>query len=175
MRLHLPLYSAQTSPSHYTLTDLSLSMAHHHLRGARARAEVCMGRRRFRERTRERTSGRERGRENKEERQRGDQAFPSRFVDSPHACARHRRTFARALASGALPSSLMHPLRNVPLVRFDRSVVRVDVCVGIITKVAASIIYICIYIYICVYQLHLFNALLTKVASRTYSCVRSRA
>ena len=38
------------------------------------------------------------------------------------------------MAAGALPSSLMHPLRNVALVRFDGGVVRADVCIGIITK-----------------------------------------
>ena len=39
------------------------------------------------------------------------------------------------MEAGQLPSSLMHPLRNVPLLRWDGSEIRVDICVGIITKV----------------------------------------
>jgi hypothetical protein len=46
----------------------------------------------------------------------------------------HRQFLAKAIADGALPSSLMHPLRNVQMLRLDDSVVRVNVCIGLITK-----------------------------------------
>ena len=46
----------------------------------------------------------------------------------------HRKFLAKAAVEGELPSSLMHPLRNVPILRLDGSTVHVDVCVGVITK-----------------------------------------
>ena len=47
----------------------------------------------------------------------------------------HRRVVAKAVEDGDLPSSLMHPMRNIPMLRCDGSIVRVDLCVGVITKV----------------------------------------
>ena len=47
----------------------------------------------------------------------------------------HRRVVAKAMEDGDLPSSLMHPMRNIPMLRCDGSIVRVDFCVGVITKV----------------------------------------
>ncbi len=47
----------------------------------------------------------------------------------------HRGYIAKARELGELPSSLMHPMRNLPVQRWDGSVIRVDICVGIITKV----------------------------------------
>jgi hypothetical protein len=47
----------------------------------------------------------------------------------------HRKFLSKAIEDGALPSSLMHPMRNVPMLRCDGSIMRVDICVGIITKV----------------------------------------
>jgi hypothetical protein len=46
----------------------------------------------------------------------------------------HRQFLAKAIADGALPSSLMHPLRNVKMQRLDGTAVRVNVCIGLITK-----------------------------------------
>ena len=46
----------------------------------------------------------------------------------------HRNFLAKAAVEGELPSSLMHPLRNVQMVRLDGTVVHVDVCIGVITK-----------------------------------------
>ena len=50
----------------------------------------------------------------------------------------HRGHIAKIAESGALPSSLMHPMRNLPIVCWDGTVLRVDICVGIITKVPLS-------------------------------------
>jgi hypothetical protein len=47
----------------------------------------------------------------------------------------HRKFLTKAAEDGALPSSLMHPMRNVPMLRCDGSIMRVDICVGVITKV----------------------------------------
>ena len=49
--------------------------------------------------------------------------------------SQHRRFFAKAVEDGDLPSSLMHPMRNIQMLRQDGSVVRVNLCVGVITKV----------------------------------------
>eukprot|EP00291_Cryptomonas_curvata_P014912 CAMPEP_0172153654 /NCGR_PEP_ID=MMETSP1050-20130122/1578_1 /TAXON_ID=233186 /ORGANISM="Cryptomonas curvata, Strain CCAP979/52" /LENGTH=159 /DNA_ID=CAMNT_0012822241 /DNA_START=351 /DNA_END=826 /DNA_ORIENTATION=- len=46
----------------------------------------------------------------------------------------HRKFLSKAMEDGALPSSLMHPMRNVPMLRCDGSIMRVDICVGVITK-----------------------------------------
>ena len=54
--------------------------------------------------------------------------LPAEFRDA------HRKFVAKAAAEGQLPSSLMHPLRNVQMVRLDGTPVHVDVCVGVITK-----------------------------------------
>ena len=42
---------------------------------------------------------------------------------------------ARAIAAGALPGSLLHPVRNVTLARPDGGTFKADVCIGVITKV----------------------------------------
>ncbi len=47
----------------------------------------------------------------------------------------HNRFLEKAFEAGSLPSSLMHPMRNMPLLRSDGLVIRVDICVGVITKV----------------------------------------
>ena len=52
--------------------------------------------------------------------------------------AGHRLFFDKAAEEGALPSSLMHPMRNVPMLRLDGTVIRVDVCIGVITKVTIA-------------------------------------
>ena len=49
----------------------------------------------------------------------------------------HRKFLAKAVEEGDLPSSLMHPMRNIPMLRGNNRIVRVDLCVGIITKVRA--------------------------------------
>jgi hypothetical protein len=49
--------------------------------------------------------------------------------------AGHRRFFEKATEEGVLPSSLMHPVRNAPMLRLDGTVIRVDLCIGVITKV----------------------------------------
>ncbi len=46
----------------------------------------------------------------------------------------HRKFLTKAAAEGELPSSLMHPLRNVRMVRLDGTIKHVDVCIGVITK-----------------------------------------
>ena len=46
----------------------------------------------------------------------------------------HRQFLAKAIADGALPSSLMHPLRNVKMLRLDGNTIRANVCIGLITK-----------------------------------------
>ena len=47
----------------------------------------------------------------------------------------HRGHIAKIAEYGALPSSLMHPMRNLPIVHWDGTVLRVDICVGVITQV----------------------------------------
>ena len=50
--------------------------------------------------------------------------------------AGHRRLIAAAGEAGEIPEErLMHPLRGVPLLRADGSVVKVNVVIGLITKV----------------------------------------
>ena len=51
----------------------------------------------------------------------------------------HRGHIAKIAESGALPSSLMHPMRNLPIVRWDGTVLRVDICVGVVTKVRSFV------------------------------------
>ena len=58
-----------------------------------------------------------------------DDLLPAEMRDA------HRRRIAEVVASGVFPEErLMHPLRGVPLLRADGSVVKVNVVIGIITK-----------------------------------------
>ena len=47
----------------------------------------------------------------------------------------HRQNFAASVKTGKLPDSLSHPLRGVYLLRTDGEEVRVNVGIGLITKV----------------------------------------
>ena len=52
--------------------------------------------------------------------------------------AHHRSSVAKAVNDGELPFSLMHPMRNIPMLRYDGSIMHVDLCIGAITKVQLS-------------------------------------
>jgi hypothetical protein len=66
----------------------------------------------------------------------GGQALPTSVHDLLPENFRsiHRQFMAKAVSEGALPSSLMHPLRNVKMLRRDGTSIRVNVCIGLITK-----------------------------------------
>ena len=66
----------------------------------------------------------------------GGQALPTSVHDLLPENFRsiHRQFLAKAISEGALPSSLMHPLRNVKMLRRDGTSIRVNVCIGLITK-----------------------------------------
>ena len=65
-----------------------------------------------------------------------DQPLPTSVYDllPENLHCTHRSHIDKAAREGTLPSSLLHPLRNLPLVRWGGAVHRVDICVGVITK-----------------------------------------